>query len=101
MSETKEQTILDLMGLSSLSEDQQNEALEKFGNLVIEASIGQLVLTLSEEKIKEIEVYAENIKDGEDVFGYLLKTQPDFKSIVEKQIAALQEEIAMVYSTET
>lgn len=97
MSENKEQTILELMGVSELPEAQQNEILEKFGNLIIEASVGQLLLVISAEKVTELETYIENVSEEEDIFAYLLRTFPDFQSIVEKQVDALRIEIETIY----
>jgi len=97
MSENKEQTILELMGLDNLSETQQNEVLDKFGNLIIEASVGQLLLVISEERVEQLQTYIESVNEEEDIFAYLLRTFPDFQSIVERQIAALKTEIETVY----
>ena len=97
MTETKQPTILELMGLDNLSEPEQNAVLEKFGNLIIEASIGQLLLELTPEKVDELQVYINNVTPEEDIFAYLLRTFPDFQSIVEKQIAGLESEIKAVY----
>jgi len=97
MTEQKKQTILELIGVSNLSENQQNEVLEKFGNLIIEASIGQLLLELPPEKVTELQTYIDNVGEEEDIFAYLLQTFPDFQSIVEKQVAALKTEIETIY----
>jgi|AntRauTorcE11897_2_1112592.scaffolds.fasta_scaffold06614_2 hypothetical protein len=97
MSENQEKTVLELMRVNELSESQQHEALEKFGNLIIEASVGQLLLSISEEKAEELKVYIENVNEEEDIFAYLLRTYPDFQSIVEKQVAALKTEIETLY----
>lgn len=97
MTEKKEETILNLMGIGQLSETQQSEVLEQFGNLIIEASIGQLLLQLPPERVLDLETYVENVSEEEDIFAYLLRTFPDFQSIVEKQITALKTEIEAVY----
>jgi hypothetical protein len=97
MSEQKEQTILELMGVSELSESQQNDILEKFGNLIIEASIGQLLLDLPPNRVSDLQTYIDGVSDEEDIFAYLLRTFPDFQSIVEKQIFALKSEIEAIY----
>jgi hypothetical protein len=99
MTNQESHTLMELMGLDRLSEERQSEVMERFGALVIEGSIGQLLVSLSEEKTKEIEEYANNLPEGEDVFEYLLKTYPDFEPIVKEQIEALGEEIREIYGS--
>ncbi len=97
MSENKEQTLATLLGIDDMPEGQKEALLERVGNIIIDASVGNLLLTLNEEQVKKLDQYMSNVGEEDDIFAYLLRTYPDFQSIVEKEVAALQEEAEEIF----
>tara|TARA_B100001989_G_scaffold243294_2_gene210864 strand:+ start:511 stop:810 length:300 start_codon:yes stop_codon:yes gene_type:complete len=83
-----------LLNLENLPEQERNAVLERVGSLVIQASVGSLLTTLNEQQIYDLEEYIHHATDQEDAFAFLLRTFPDFQSIVEKEVAALNFEAA-------
>lgn len=93
MSDKKQELNLDsLLQMDEMSEVQREVFLEKVGGIIIEASVGKLLMSLEVEKADELEKYLKTILPDEDVFAFLLRKYPDFQSIVEGEIAALKEQ---------
>ncbi len=97
MSEIKEKTLANLLGIEDMPEGQKEEVLERVGNIIIEASVGNLLLSLNEEDLKKLEQYLESVSENDDVFGYLLRKYPDFQSIVEREVEALRSEAEDIF----
>jgi hypothetical protein len=87
-----------LLGTDSMSEKEKNEFLERAGSIIIDASVGRLLLTLDPEQITKVETYIDVAPETEDIFAYFLKTYPDFQSIVEEEVAAFQSDATEVLS---
>lgn len=98
MSENKNETTLgNILGINNLPEAEREAFLKKMGSVIIDASVSRLLVTLEEDKVKDLENYLNTISDDEDVFAYLLRKYPDFQSIVEKEIAELKGEMNEIF----
>jgi hypothetical protein len=96
--QNNKQTLAEILKVDGMPEKQKEEVVARVGGLIIEASVGALLLTLNEDQLGAIEEYLNHVTDNDDIFAYLLRTYPDFQSIVEKEIAALEQQAADVLS---
>jgi hypothetical protein len=90
MENKDEQSVLVKLGINHLASDKKNELLNDYGQILIEASIGRLLLSLENSQLEKLESYLENVTDDEDVIAYLLRTYPEFQPIVEEEAKALE-----------
>ena len=98
MSEIKDETTLaTILGVDNMPEEQKNAFLERVGGVIIGGSIGRLVVTLEDEQISKLEDYLATVSNDDDIFAYLLRTYPDFQSIVEKEVDSMQSEIKNLF----
>jgi hypothetical protein len=87
-----------LLGIDKMSEAEKNAFLERAGNIIIDASVGRLLLSLEPEQVTAIEAYIDAAPEGEDIFEHFLKTYPDFQSIVTEEVTAFQADAKTVLS---
>lgn len=94
MSEIKDETTLaTILGIDNMPEEQKIAFLDKVGSVIIGGSIGRLVTNLEPDQVTKLENYLATVSSDDDIFAYLLRTYPDFQSIVEKEVASMQSEI--------
>ena len=90
--------LAEILGLDKMPEGQKDELLKRVGDVVIDASVGRLLLTLNEEQVLQLNESLGELTEDKDVFALLLKKYPDFEHIVKEEIKALQDETEKVFS---
>ena len=88
--------LAELFGMEKMNLQQQEAFFKKTGDLLIDATITKLLLTLTEEEMLQIKIDMDEDPDMEDPFSYFLDNFPQFEGIVREQVAVLQDEIAAV-----
>ena len=79
-----------LLGVDKMAPQEQDDFLARTGEIIINAAVGKLLLTLEDEQVKKLEEYIEKAPETEDVFAYFLKTYPEFESILEGEMEAFR-----------
>lgn len=93
MSDNKQElNLATLLGVDDMPEAQREEFLERVGGIIIEASIGRLLVSLEDDQVSKLEAYMNTVSEEDDIFAHFLRTYPDFQSIVEGEITALREQ---------
>lgn len=87
-----------LLGIDKMSDAEKDAFLERAGNIIIDASVGRLLLSLEPDQVAKIEAHVDAAPETEDIFEYFLKTYPDFQSIVEEEVAAFRADATEVLS---
>jgi hypothetical protein len=97
MTNEQPDTLIKLLGLDKLSDEKQAEIMERFGMLIIEGAITNLLVTLNETEAQEIQAYTENLQGDEDIVADLLAKYPAFEAILQQRISEMATEIKAVY----
>ena len=84
--------------LDKLSEEELLAFYDRMGQIIIDAALGRLLLSLPESKVAELELYLESHKNSGDAVSYLLTTFPVFEEYLEEETLAFQREALRVVS---
>lgn len=79
-------------GIDTMPAAEQNALFQQAGDVIIDASVGRLLIELSEDEVAEIEAVADKMDGDTELFSYLLHTYPRFATIVEEEISAVRAE---------
>ena len=88
--------IIKTLGIDTLPEDKQKEALEKLGELVYQEVMLRVLDVLSEEEKDEFEKLIEKTPDPELMFSFLALKVPNFEEIVNEETQKLKNETAEI-----
>jgi hypothetical protein len=96
--ELKNKIISDF-GLSSMSPEEQEDMIERVGNLLFEAVIGRSVDELDTEHLDQFEKVIEGAGgDYEKVISFLKNNVPDFKEIVSEEMNRLKKATSTIFA---
>ena len=84
------------LGIEEMSPEQRDAFLEKTGSIIIDAAVGRLLLSMTEEEIAQLETSLGADVAPEDMFTYLLETYPNFEKIINEETIAFREEAEKV-----
>lgn len=88
----------DALGLETMQPAARDAFLAQLGSVIIDAAVGRLLLSLSEDEVTELESYLSTTEDDNDLFEYLLKTYPNFEKLLQEEATALQTEAEQIVS---
>lgn len=88
--------IADILGVAEMSAQEQEQFWEEVGDIIAEACITRLLLTLTEEDMLHIKLSIEDNFRKVGIFEFLLDTYPHFEKIVREEVFALQTETLSV-----
>lgn len=95
---TQKSRLATLLRLDSWSETERNVFLEKSGHLVLEASIGRLLLSLPETQLAQLELFLDSHENIDDIVGYLSDKYPLFVDVLGEEVVAFQAEVGQIVS---
>ncbi len=87
----------EILGVDKMPEEQRNAFSERVGDIVIDASVTKLLLSLDDADILKVSEYMDK-DSGEDIFVYLSKNFPEFEAILEEEIGLFQSEAVNIMS---
>ncbi len=87
-----------LLKLDSWPVAEREAFLEKSGQLILDAAIARLLLSLNESELAQLELYFDSHDDVEDMIGYLSDSYPRFVDILGEEAAAFQAEAEQIIS---
>lgn len=90
------QNIIEILGINSLPEEKQKEAMEKLGAIVYQEIMLRVLDILSEEDKDEFEKIIEKNPDPETMFSFLGEKISNFDEIVEEEAKKLRDESAEI-----
>ncbi len=91
-----QQDMTKLLGLESLSAEEQASFLSDVGELIIESALLRLVADLTPDQEAAINHYLETNPDPAVFMEYLLKHHASFEQILEEEVQAFKEECVAV-----
>jgi hypothetical protein len=81
-----------LLRVDEMPEEQREIFLEEVGTVVIDSSVGRLLLTLEEAEVEKLQETLANLPEDQDIFAYLLTNYSNFEKIVEEEMNAFYKE---------
>jgi hypothetical protein len=98
MQQALNKKIADLLQIDAMPEAQQAAFFERVGAVVLESALNRLLMSLTEDKAAELELYLDTHDDSIDLFTYLTERYPMFEEYIEEEAQALQQEILDIMS---
>ncbi len=96
---TQKSRLVTLLKLDSWPAAERAVFLEKSGHLLLEASIGRLLLLLQEAELAQLELYLDSHENIDDMVGYLSDRYPLFVDILSEEAVALEKEAEQTFSS--
>jgi len=78
--------------IDDMPEAERDEFMKRTGEVIIDATITRLLVSLSESDVARLELYLGSHEHIEDIFGYLMETFPIFEEYLVEEIANLKNE---------
>lgn len=89
-------SIVEILGISSLPEEKQKDALEKLGAIVYQEVMLRVLDIMTETDKDEFERLIEKDPSPETMFTFLAQKVPNLDEIVIEEAKSLQEESAQI-----
>lgn len=80
-------------GLDTMSESDQQQALQNVGQVVIQSAVLRVLNDMSEEDTAQFEAFLENDPSPEELIAFLTAKAPQFESILQEEVVAFKEEV--------
>ena len=91
-----EQDISKILGMDSLPEEEKLALLKEIGGVVMESSLLRLTSELTDEQAGALEQYLETEPEAEALIKHLLEHHTNFETIMQEEMAVLEEETIAV-----
>lgn len=88
----QENTLASILGIDEMSEEEQEVFIERVGSIVLDATVGRLLVSLDEDQVQELENYFDTVAESDDVFLHLIENYPQFEAYLQEEVAGLQSE---------
>lgn len=98
MQEALNQKIMRLLQLGNLPEEQGMDFFERVSGVVFESALNRLLLSLTNDKVAELELYLDTHGDSVNLFAYLTDRYPIFEVYLEEEVRAVQQEVLDIMS---
>lgn len=93
-----EADISEVIGLSTLPEEDKVVMLRDLGDLVIESALIRLTADLSDEQVVALDQYTDTVSDSQILLKHLFEQYPNFENILVEEVKAFKEEAVAVFS---
>ena len=90
--------IIKILGIDTLPQDQQKDAMEKLGGIVYQEVMLRVLDIMSDEDKDEFEKLIETNPDPETMFTYLAQKVPNIGDIASEEAEKLRKESADIMS---
>ncbi len=91
-----QQNISKLLGIETLSPEEQSAFLTEVGDVIFQTSLVRLVSGLSDEQQQALEDYVDTEPEPEVLLQHLLEHYKDFKTILEGVVTEFKEDAVAV-----
>ena len=98
MDQKLRQTIINAYNLGSLSEDEQNDIIERIGSLILQGILMRVMEDMSETLQSEFEEMLDKDASPEMIIGFLRENVRDFENIAKEEAEKFQRESMSVMS---
>ncbi|MBP6855286.1 MAG: hypothetical protein KBD26_02130 [Candidatus Pacebacteria bacterium] len=98
MDQKLRQTIINAYNLGSLSEDEQNDIIERIGSLIFQGILMRVMEDMSETLQSEFEEMLDKDASPEMIIGFLRENVRDFENIAKEEAEKFQRESMSVMS---
>ncbi len=92
MDQKLRQTIINAYNLSSLSEDEQNDIIERIGSLIFQGILMRVMDGMPENLQSEFEEMLDKDASPEMIIGFLRENVSDFENIAKEEAEKFQRE---------
>lgn len=92
MQDLLQKDITKVLGVDSLSDNEQAVFLAQIGDAVMESALLRLVADLNPDQETALEQYLEEEPEPEALMKHLLEHHASFETVLEEEIAAFKEE---------
>lgn len=94
-----EADISEVIGLSTLPEEDKVVMLRDLGDLVIESALIRLTADLSDEQVVALDQYTDTVTDSQILLKHLFEQYPNFANLLEEEVKAFKEEAMVVFAS--
>ncbi|QQR76972.1 hypothetical protein IPJ63_01790 [Candidatus Nomurabacteria bacterium] len=98
MDQKLRQTIINAYNLGSLSEDEQNDIIERIGSLIFQGILMRVMEDMPETLQSEFEEMLDKDASPEMIIGFLRENVRDFENIAKEEAEKFQRESMSVMS---
>jgi hypothetical protein len=98
MFNTINNNIIEVLGISSLPREKQEEAMERLGGIVYQETMLRALDIMSDEEKDEFEKLIEKDPDPETMFIFLETKIPNIEEIAKEEAEKLRDEAAEILS---
>lgn len=89
MDATLRKTLIEMYNLSSLSEAEQNEIIERIGSLVFQAILMRVMENMSDTDKQSFEKLLDHDASPEEITGFLREKVPGFDEVAKEEAEKL------------
>jgi hypothetical protein len=93
---TEKSKLAELLQIDSWSEAEREAFFIRSGQLIIDAAVNRLLVSLSEAEVAKLELYLDSHPELEDVISYVADTYPIFNELLAEEAAAFQVEAEQI-----
>lgn len=87
-----------MINFDAWSEAEQLSFMASSGQLILDAAVNRLLLSLGESDIAKLELYLDTHRETTDVLSYLSQTYPQFDELITEEVVAFQAEAERIVS---
>jgi hypothetical protein len=87
-----------VINFDAWSEAEQLSFMASSGQLILDAAVNRLLLSLGESDIAKLELYLDTHGETTDVLSYLSQTYPQFDELITEEVVAFQAEAERIVS---
>ena len=101
MNDTTQQSALaKAIGFDTWSAAEQAVFMTESGQLLIDAALNRLLLSLTESEVAQLELYLDTHEGMTDIVAYLSETYPNFDKYLVEEVVAFQAEAEFIVSAQ-
>jgi len=95
---TQRSALAKAIDFDTWSPAEQLSFMTESGRIITDAAVNQLLLSLTESEVAQLELYLDTHEDIQDIVAYLSDTYPRFNEYLKEEVLAFQAEAEYIVS---